>query len=514
VILAVLAQAADHIDRPPVEWSAIAPPLVLVGGALLLLLVGSLMRPRVPWVYAFITVVTGIAAMAVAVPLWIRVQDGDRGPFSAMAGAVGIDGFSVFLAFLISAAVVLAALISEGYLRREHTEGPEVYVLLLLSAAGGLVMASANDLIVMFLGLEILSIAVYVLAALNRRRLESQEAGLKYFVLGAFSSAFFLYGIALVYGATGTTNMVKMARFLSTNLLEHNGLMVAGIALLLVGFGFKIAAVPFHTWTPDVYQGSPSPVVSYMASGVKAAGFAGLLRVFFLAFHTYSVDWQPFIYALAIATLVVGAVLAVVQTDVKRMLAYSSISHAGFILVGVEAASTQGVSSVLFYLAAYTFMVVGSFGVAAVVGGRGDARQTLDDYRGLSRRRPVLAFAFTVFLLAQAGVPLTVGFLAKFYVIAAAVQARSFPLAIVAMVSAVIAAFLYLRVIVSMYVFAPSEDGEDAAVAPAPRMSVPAGATIALGLAFAFTVVFGIIPGPMTNLAHDATPHLVATSAP
>jgi NADH-quinone oxidoreductase subunit N len=251
-----------------------------------------------------------------------------------------------------------------------------------------------------------------------------------------------------------------------------------------------------------------------MASGVKAAGFAGLLRVFFLAFQTYSVDWQPFIYALAIATLVVGAVLAVVQTDVKRMLAYSSISHAGFILVGVEAASTQGVSSVLFYLAAYTFMVVGSFGVAAVVGGRGDARQTLDDYRGLSRRRPVLAFAFTVFLLAQAGVPLTVGFLAKFYVIAAAVQARSFPLAIVAMVSAVIAAFLYLRVIVSMYVFAPSEDGEDAAVAPAPRMSVPAGATIALGLAFAFTVVFGIIPGPMTNLAHDATPHLVATSAP
>ena len=375
----------------------------------------------------------------------------------------------------------------------------------MLSAAGGVVMAGANDLIVLFLGLETLSIAVYVLAALNLRRARSQEAGMKYFVLGAFSSAFFLYGIAMVYGATGSTNLATIKTFLAENTLTDDTMLLAGFALLLVGLGFKVAAVPFHAWTPDVYQGAPSPVVAYMASGVKAAGFAGMLRVFVVGFGQYASQWQPAVYALAVASLLVGAVLAVVQRDVKRMLAYSSISHAGFVLVAVQAASADGTAAALFYLGAYTFMVAGSFGVVTVVGAKSAGDHSIDTYRGLGSRRPVLALAFTILLLAQAGVPFTTGFFAKFAVIEAAVDARSFWLAIVAMVSAVIAAFLYLRIVVSMYVL-DAEDGDDA-----PAVRVAPAAAIALAVTVLVTLGFGILPDTAVNLAKDAVPVLVAS---
>ena len=493
----------ETIATPEIDWTAIVPHLVLTGGALVLLTLSSVLRHRIPsWFYAAYTAAVGVGAFFGSIHLWQRVQNSD-GPFTALAGAIGIDGFSVFLIVLIAASVVLAALLADDYLRRERLEGPEMYVLMLLSASGGATMASANDLIVLFLGLEILSIAAYVLAAMHSRRIESQEAGLKYFVLGAFSSAFFLYGIALVYGATGSTNLVDIKAFLADTILVEDGLLLGGFALLLVGLGFKVAAVPFHAWTPDVYQGAPSPVVAYMASGVKAAGFAALIRVFVLTFGDFADDWQPIVYALAVATLLVGAVLAVVQTDVKRMLAYSSISHAGFILVGVQAASDRGTSAVLFYLAAYTFMVAGSFGVVTLVGREGDHRHSIDDYSGLAARRPVLAFTFAVLLLAQAGVPFTAGFFAKFYVIGAAVEARSYWLAIVAMVSAVIAAFLYLRIVVSMYLGAADDD--------APAVRIPVGAALTLLLAVIFTVGFGLFPGPLADLANDATPALVAT---
>jgi NADH-quinone oxidoreductase subunit N len=329
-----------------------------------------------------------------------------------VSGAVVVDGMSLYLGVAILCSVILAALLTHGYLRRERLESADPYVLMMLSAAGGLVMVGANDLLVLFLGLEILSIAVYVLAGIHVRRARSGEAALKYFVLGAFSSAFFLYGIAMVYGATGSTNLTKIATFLGTNVLTNDVMLLGGFALLLVGLGFKVAAVPFHAWTPDVYEGSPSPVVAYMASGVKVAGFAGMIRVFTYTFATYRADWQPMIYALAVATMVVGALFAVSQTNVKRMLAYSSISHAGFILVAIEAASTQGTRAALFYLATYTFMIAGSFGVVTVVGRAGDNAHDLASYGGLARRSPLLAFALMVFLLAQAGVPFTSGFLA------------------------------------------------------------------------------------------------------
>jgi NADH-quinone oxidoreductase subunit N len=514
-----------------VAWHALAPTLILIGGAVLLLGVSAMSRrSSFRGVYALATVVTAFGAMAAAVPLWREVTDPTRGPYSAVAGAVAVDGFSVFFTFMIAAAVVLAAMLADGYLRREGLDGAELYVLILLSASGGVIMASANDLIIMFLGLEILSIAAYVLAAMHLRRAQSQEAGMKYFVLGAFSSAFFLYGIAFVYGSTGSTNLSRIAHFatpvgtvpgtVDPKLLANGSpaLLLAGLALLLVGFGFKIAAVPFHAWLPDVYQGAPTPTVAFMASAVKAAAFAGLLRVFVVAFANNKIDWQPYVYALAVATLLVSAVLAVVQTDVKRMLAYSSINHAGFILVGVQAASAEGTSSALFYLAAYTFMVVGSFGVVAVLSRRGDEHTSLEDFQGLSRRDPILAFVFAIFLLAQAGVPLTSGFFAKFFVLEASINAHSWPLAITAMLSAVIAAFLYLRIVVSMYMTESEAEMEEAEVDPvvarrlaAGRVRVPFAAGLALAVAFVATIGWGFFPTGLADSSRDA---VATVSAP
>jgi NADH-quinone oxidoreductase subunit N len=491
------------IETPGVDWGAVLPLLILSGGALVLLLVSAFVRSRrvTPW-YTAVTCLVAAGAIGAAVPLWREVQDADRGPFSTLAGAVGVDGFSVFMTVVIAAAVILAALLTDDYLRREDLEGVEPYALLLFSASGGVIMAQANDLVVLFLGLEVLSLAVYVLAAMHRRRVTSQEAGVKYFVLGAFSSGFLLYGIALIYGGTGTTNLIEILQLFSTTVLTDDGLVLAGLALVLVGLGFKVAAVPFHFWTPDVYQGSPSPIVAWMASGVKVAGFAGLIRVFVLAFDAYSVDWQPMIGAVAVLTLLVGSVLAVVQTDVKRMMAYSSISHAGFVLVGVQAATEQGVQAALFYLATYTFLIAGTFGVITLVGRKGDGHHSLDDYRGLGRSRPGLALLLAVFLFAQAGVPLTSGFFAKFYVITAAVDAGSTWLAVVAMLASVISAYLYLRITVSLYM-----DDPDAAPAQ-PRLAIPVGAGITLALCAIVTLVVGVWPGPVVDLARDAVPVL------
>ena len=495
----------EPVLTPQVEWFAVSPLLVLVGAALVLLTAAALSRSTPPkGFYAVFTVVSCGLAVACSVLLWERVTDPTDGPFTAIAGAVTIDGFTVFFTVVIAVAIALGALVSDDYLRREGLDGPELYVLMLLSGAGGIVMAMANDLIVVFLGLETLSIALYVMAGFHLRRLESQESAIKYFVLGSFSSAFLLYGIALVYGATGSTNFSEIARFLSDNVLMADGLLFAGFALLLVGLGFKVAAAPFHVWTPDVYQGAPTPVTAFMASVAKAAGFAALLRVFMSTFELYRLDWQPIMWALAVLTLVVGSFLAIVQSDVKRMLAYSSISHAGFVLVGVQAASDRGVAGALFYLLAYTFMVVGSFGVATVVGGRGDAAHHLSDYRGLAARRPALALAFTVLLLAQAGVPLTSGFLAKFYVIGAAVEADSYALALIAMVSAVVSAFVYLRITVAMYM------SDDDAGAPRPALRVPPGAALSLAVAVAFTIAVGLLPSAVIDLARDAVPALLS----
>lgn len=505
----MFAQVPAALPTPEVAWSALAPQLILMVGGVVMLTVVSLFKRRPPkGMSAAYTVVIAAASLISTIPLWHRVLNPKEGPVGLVANAIGLDGFSLFITGLLCIAVILVALVADGYLVREGIEGPELFVLLLLAASGGVVMASANDLIVMFVGLEILSISAYVMAAMHARRLSSQEAGIKYFVLGAFASAFLLYGIAMIYGATGSTNLGDIQTFLAQNVLLHDGLLVTGLALMLVGFGFKIGAVPFHQWTPDVYQGAPSPVTAFMASAVKTAAFAGMIRVFSVTFGTYVLAWRPAVFALATLSLLVGSILAVVQTNVKRMLAYSSISHAGFILVGVHAAS-KGTSAALFYLGAYTFMVIGSFAVVTMVGRTGDGRHSLEDYKGLGRSRPVLALAFTLLLLAQAGVPFTGGFFAKFGVIAAAASSHNWSLAIIAMLTAAISAFLYLRIIVFMYF---EDTAGVSAGADGPSVRIPRAAAVAIGIAVVATLALGIVPQPFIQLAKDAVPQLAASA--
>ena len=517
----VLAQAAAEtpevvqgaisatLDTPKIDWIAVGPATVLIAGALLLIVVASLAK-HTKWAGGFatwFTIGTAITAGGFAVPLWDRVNQGRSS--SALANALHVDGFSVFFAMLTVCAVALAALVLDGYLRREELEGPEVFVLMLLSASGGIIMASANDLIVLFLGLEILSIALYVLAGSHLRRAESQEAALKYFVLGGFSSAVFLYGIALTYGATGSTNLTEIANYLAGNIILNNGLLVGGLALMLVGLGFKIAAVPFHVWTPDVYQGAPSPVTGFMAAAAKAAGFSALLRIMLTGLASRRLDWQPIIWVLAIASMLLGSVLAVVQSDVKRMLAYSSISHAGFILIGLQAGNAVGLSSSLVYLFTYAIVVLGTFGVVTVVGGRGDSRHDLDDYNGLAKRSPFLAVALTVFLLAQAGIPATSGFIAKFGVIRAAADANSYAIAIIAMLISVVGAFFYLRLILRMWAGGDDNagdhaDGQGDDNAGAAQIRMPIATQLAIAIAFVFTIAVGVLPQTIIDFADRA----------
>lgn len=443
--------AATHsLATPRIRYLTIMPVIVMLGGAIVLMGLSSLLRRPMRLMVATVGS-CAIALGSLGVSLWQWTDVTSHGAQTSIDHAVAMDGFSALFGVLFSCAMFLSALVLYGYLKRDGYQGPEVHVLALVSVSGAIIMAEANDLIVIFLGLEILSIALYVLAGQNHRRAASGEASLKYFILGSFSSAIFVYGIALTYGATGSTNLTQIADYLSHNLVTSNGILLAGLALLLVGFAFKIAAVPFHMWTPDVYQGSPSPVTGFMAAVAKAGGFAALLRVFISSFGVLRADWQPVIYAIAVLTLVVGAGLAVVQRDVKRMLAYSSINHAGFVLVGLQAASARGVSASLYYLFTYTFMVVGSFAVVTVMGRRGDKSHDITTYRGLAQRQPWLAVAFAILLLAQAGVPFTTGFLAKLQVVVAGVDAHSVPLAVIAMVTAAVAAFFYLRIGVLMY---------------------------------------------------------------
>ena len=441
------APASIHI---PVDYLSFLPVLVVGGGALALLLVSSLLPKRSrPGLYSLLTVVIGGASAIVTIPEWLHVDH--HGAQIAVGGQVIFDHFGVLFLLLISVAVILGALFADSYLQREGLDGVEGYVLILLAAGGGMLMAVSAGLIMLFLGLEIMSIAMYVLAAFHRRREQSGEAGLKYFLLGAFSSAIFLYGVALTYGATGSLQYNQIAGYLASTTLVHDGVLLAGMFLVVAGLAFKFSAVPFHFWAPDVYQGSPTPFTGYMAAVAKAAAFAGLIRYLDEALPTQAANWRPAIWLIAVLTLLVGSVMAIAQRDIKRMLAYSSISQAGYVLIGVQAATSRGASAAEFYLFTYVFIIAGSFAVVAVLQGAGEARNDLGALRGLGRRRPLLAFVFVVLLLAQAGVPLTSGFLGKFYVIESAVAVGQYPLAVIGMLAAAIAAFFYLRVALIMY---------------------------------------------------------------
>jgi NADH-quinone oxidoreductase subunit N len=491
------------IDPPSIDFLAIAPVLALVGAGLAIVLARSLLRRRAHVNdLSFGLALAGVVAAGVLLAIqWNDVRD--HGVTKTIAGAVRLDPFAVFLGVVVIAATAMALFLARSYLQREKLDAPEYYALMVFSAAGMVMMTTANDLIVVFLALEVLSIPLYVLAAFDRRRLSSQESGIKYFLLGAFSSAIFLYGVAFVYGATGTTSLTGIAKFLADNTLFEQGTLLAGLALLLVGLGFKVAAVPFHMWTPDVYQGAPTPVTAFMSSATKAAGFAALLRVIGIAFPTYRTDWRPAVWGLAALSLIVGSVAAVIQTDVKRVLAYSSIAHAGYILVGFQVDTARGRQAALLYLLVYAFMTVGAFAVIAVATRMGDDHHSFDDYKGLALRRPVLGGLLAFFVLAQAGVPLTGGFVVKLEIFSAAVDAKEYGLAIIGVLAAAVAAFFYLRITVALFSKPDSEASADDAAEP--DRTVDPWTAIVLVACAAAILFAGILPGAWLHFAKDAT---------
>ncbi|MBX6766631.1 MAG: NADH-quinone oxidoreductase subunit NuoN [Actinomadura rubrobrunea] len=509
-VSAVLAQS--EIPAPHIEYGQIAPILVVFGAAVVGVLVEAFVGRR--WRYP---VQLPLAAVGLAAALLGTIVLAFDKPFHVAAeGALGVDGPTLFVqGTVLVLALVSLLLIAErqqGHFAAQAAALPgseaeqetaaagtvqtEVFPLMMFAVGGMITFPAANDLLTMFVALEILSLPLYLLCGLaRRRRLLSQEAAVKYFLLGAFSSAFFLYGVALLYGYAGSVRLSAIADQLSRNAGQET-LLLAGTALLSVGLLFKLGAVPFHMWKPDVYQGAPTPITALMASCTTVSAFGAILRVYYVAFENLRWDWRPAMWGVAILTMVVGAVIAVTQTDVKRMLAYSSIAHAGFLLTGVVAVSREGLSGSLFYLAAYGFTVIGAFAVISMVRDTGGEAAHLSRWAGLGRRSPVVAGTFAFFLLAMAGIPLTSGFTGKFAVFSAAVQGGATPLVVVGVIASAIAAFFYVRVIVVMFFSEPEADGPSVVAGPA------TAAAVALGLTA--TVVLGVLPQPVLDLAGHA----------
>ncbi len=461
----------------PVDWLALGAVMALAAGAMLLLLLEFFpARPQ-----SSRSAIIALATLLVSGGAVTLARDARRTLFGGMFVH---DGFTVFFSLLFCAIGAVAVLLSWDFVKRTRINLAEYYALLLTATLGMILMAASNDLITIFLGLELMSLSLYVLVGFRRSLLESNEAALKYFLLGAFASGFFLYGIALLYGATGTTNLARMADFLASSPLRTNPLFVAGGLLLLTGFAFKVAVVPFHMWTPDAYEGAPTSVTAFMSAGAKAAGFAALLRVGLRALGGVPGEWLPVLNVIAMLTMTVGNVSALLQTNLKRMLAYSSIAHAGYVLVAVAAGGPDGASAALFYLAVYSFMNLGAFGVLTILGRGGQERVMLADVAGLGFRQPLLGLALTVFMISLGGIPPTAGFMGKVYIFGTALQAGLLPLVIVGVLNSVVSVFYYLRVTVAMYMEEPLGEAVEVAWALPVRL--------ALALTVILTLWFGV----------------------
>lgn len=407
-----------------------------------------------------------------------------------------VDDFGIFLNFVFLVIAAITILTAADYLRRERMNHPEFYALLLFATAGMLMMAASNELVMVFIGLEILSIATYVMAGFRRTDLKSNESALKYFLLGSFSSAFFLYGVALIFGATGSTNLIGIAAALRTSDVQLS-LVELSAALMLIALCFKVAVAPFHIWTPDVYEGAPTPVTGFMSVGPKAAGFAVLFRVFLTAFPSIQNRWASAIWLIAALTMILGNIIAVVQPNIKRMLAYSSIAHAGYIAVAFAAVSRRGVSAALFYLLAYSLMNLGAFAIVTMLGRGEDKLVNLTDFAGLGAKQPGLAALLSVFLLSLAGVPGTAGFAGKFFIFRAALESRLLWLAIIGVLTTVVSFYYYLYVIVQMYMRDPAEEFAD--------VRVPASVKFALLVSVVGTLYLGVLPTRVLEWTSSAT---------
>src|SRR4030095_1731589 len=411
-------------------------------------------------------------------------------------GVIVADNFGLFITIVLAIVGVLTIMFSSQVLERDGLPSGEYYALVLFSIVGMIMMATANDLLVVFIALEVLSLSVYVLTAIRRDHLPGTEAAFKYFLLGAFSSAFFLYGIAFTYGVTGSTRLAAVGSFLSAQSMTSNPMVLLALGLLLVGFAFKISAVPFHMWTPDAYEGAPAIVTGFMSTGVKAAAFAAFARVFLSAFEPFSADWAPIVWVIAAATMILGTVVGVAQTNLKRMLAYSSIAPGGHLLVGLVAANEVGKAAILFYLAAYAVTNLAAFGVIALLGARDRDNDELRDYAGLWYSHPGLSALMTVCLLSLGGLPPTAGFIGKWYIFSAAVSAGYYGLAVIGVLTSVISVFFYLRVVVMMYM---QERGTE----PLP-IHVNAVSMTALTVAIAAIFYLGLLPTHVLNLASQS----------
>ncbi len=508
----VLTRAdAATIHAPSVSYYALCPILIVLGAAILGVLVEAFVAREERYAAQVVVTVVGLLAALVAVGVIHNTS------VITAAGAVAVDGFALFIqatilvmailsvlliaersvdtgsAVVASAAVVAGSPADRRLLTSTRVQ-TEIFPLLLFAVSGMLIFPASNNLLTMFVALEVLSLPLYLMAGLaRRRRLLSQEAAMKYFLLGAFASAFFTYGLALIYGYAGT---VDLNGILHGNGNQSDTLLYLGLGLLLVGLLFKAGIAPFHSWTPDVYQGSPTPVTAFMSACTKIAAFGALSRVLYVGFYGTNWSWRPLIWAVAIASMVVGTVLGLTQTDIKRLLAYSAIAHAGFILVALISVNRAGLSAVLFYLLAYGFTSIASFGLLTLVRDSNGEATHLSQWSGLAKRSPILALAMTLLLLGLAGIPLTSGFIGKFLVFRAAYHTGG-PLVVIALVASAVSAFYYLRIVVLMYFAEPPLDPPTIAV-PSPLT------TVALTIGTVATVVLGIVPQPLIDLANKA----------
>ena len=467
-----------------IDLIALAPVIVLSVFAMMVLVV-DLFGGRNKTLLVFISLVgllmTAISAFA-------------KNPIPAYSfnDSYIVDHLSLFFICIFTISSALAILLSVEYNEREGIRAGEYYALILFCTVGMILLASSTDMIMIFLGIEIVSICLYVLAGIRRGNLASNEAALKYFLLGAFATGFLLYGMTLVYGSTGSTNLFEIADFVKNPEAQSNPLLLMGLVLLIIGFGFKVASVPFHMWAPDVYQGAPTPVTAFMAVGPKAAAFAAFFRVFAEAFPEMAPSWEVLLSSIAVLSMFFGNLGAIMQTNIKRMLAFSSISHAGYILMAVIAKNSLGASSLLFYMLAYAFTTFGIFGIVILLGRKGEENLEIENYSGLAYKHPIIALSMTVFLLSLAGLPPFAGFIAKFYIFSAAVQEGLITLVIIAVLNSAISFYYYLKVVVFMYMKEPEAEF---------RISLTPLTLFVVFVGVIATVSLGIFPGSIIALA-------------